>query len=142
MYRKWKHPKEYIHPTMYHLKKLLRDLKRKYLVVGFFDIGSSLKKQGLFMSSLNPVSEPGTQCYQSKLLQKIDRHADPRSFFLAIAKRNSGVSLRDCSLLVPKKDSSSAKSVIQSELDIPFSISIMLAPSKASQSLVAADYAK
>lgn len=56
--RRWKSPSKVIHPTIYHVKKLVKEVHQERGLLMFCDLHGHSRKQNVFMYGCNEKNDP------------------------------------------------------------------------------------
>ncbi|KAJ1429022.1 hypothetical protein B484DRAFT_329208, partial [Ochromonadaceae sp. CCMP2298] len=128
----WDAPVAALQPTVYHLKKLLREVQARSTVVAFIDLHGQAVRSGFCLysggsASASAAADPAPTPTTDRVLPSTEeaQRADPRHFNIAIARRSSLVSLRHCSLLYHRRKEGSVRVVAAHEFYVPLSVQVM-----------------
>ena len=70
--RRWKMPSKYIHPTIYHTKKLIKTIHAERTCLLFCDLHGHSRKQNVFMYGCNNSKAPEETRVFPYLLSKVN----------------------------------------------------------------------
>jgi cytosolic carboxypeptidase protein 2/3 len=94
--RRWKGPHKQLHPTVYHTKKLIRDLHNERGVILYCDLHGHSRKQNVFMYGCNNKMIP-TECRVFPLiLSKLSGFFDFSSCRFGVQKTSIYKDLKTC----------------------------------------------
>ena len=110
--RQWQHPHRAVHPTIYHLKTLLRTEQRTRGVVLYVDLHGHSRKKNIFMYGCEHKKRPSPRV----------REFPQRLGLNDIGKRY--VSFGDCSFNLSKGRESTARAVVAQELGVVHSYTL------------------
>lgn len=112
--RQWRRPNRTLHPTVYHLKQLLRSEHAKREVVMYIDLHGHSRKQNIFLYGADErrkgLSRPAARVFP----KIVSWNRIGRKY----------VSLKDCSFAVKKGRESTARVVVARELGIENSYTV------------------
>jgi hypothetical protein len=98
--RRWKAPSKKIHPTIYHTKKLIKELHEERGVMLYCDLHGHSRKQNVFIYGCNNKHKP----------------EESRVFPLILSKLNKVFNFNSCRFGVQKSKESTARVNLYKEL--------------------------
>lgn len=84
--RRWKVPNKNLHPTVYHTKKLIRDLHQERGVLLYADLHGHSRKQNVFIYGCNNKQKPGECRVFPLILSKLSGYFDFSSCRFGVQK--------------------------------------------------------
>ena len=84
--RRWKVPNKNLHPTVYHTKKLIRDLHQERGVLLYADLHGHSSKQNVFIYGCNNKQKPGECRVFPLILSKLSGYFDFSSCRFGVQK--------------------------------------------------------
>ena len=112
--RRWDNPNKYLHPTIYHTKRMILIFNEKHKVQFFCDMHGHTRKQNVFMYGCTMHSHEFS-IKKENLCAKI---------VPILMENNKFFSFSDCHFKMESSKKSTARIVIHNELNIPYSYTL------------------